>query len=107
MMKLVELLTYATCDYLTGETRQVAKAKELAQQEGAEKSFRNAFNKCKDEFKAQWKDLFTKNGGCKVLIEYAGDKAVEDGFNKMTVEPRVFDSGTVAVIKFTMPTRVF
>ena len=106
MQKLVELLTHATCDYLTGETRQVAKAKELAKQEGAEKSFSNAFNGCKDKFKAQWMNLFTKDG-CKVFIEYAGDQAVKDGFNKMTVEPRVFDSGTVAVIKFTMPTKVF
>ena len=107
MLKLVELLTYAKSDYLTDEKRQVAKANELAKQDDAEETFREGCANFSVEFKLQWLKLFIKNKGCKVLIEYAGDQAVDDGFTKMTIEPRVFDSGTAAVIKFTMPTRVF
>ena len=107
MMKLVELLKHATCDYPnSNETRYVETAKTLIREKGADKSFNDAFESWDDKSKRQWMTLF-KEAGCQIFIDYAGDDAVKNGFNKMTVEPRVFDSGRTAVIKFTMPTRRF
>ena len=104
-MKLVELLEHATSDYPEmGQMRKVMKAKELIQEKGADETFRKAFNKCDENTRQKWLALY-KERGCMIQLEYAGERAVNEGFHKTTIQPRVYDSGAVAVIKFTTPVK--